>query len=417
MQVDATVLSVQPGQVIIPMLNGIVALLSERSMKFYSWINSFNFLVSVSADMRALMKPSVNITVTADNKLLIMADELSLQVYSLKHNADDDKYTVSMRTLMQVDRTKEWVEANMKGDPYFISESKAGKKLLFYVTIDGAAVFAAVDVGIRVSDYEFWCIFRNRIILYDLKQLFYFALIGGSHTSAIPVSDPPRGNTVVGNSTVITFADSSYVFWNVDTALNHVVVPTTEPIALLCDKYAIMSTEDFSMHDSRGNKIRHTTETARLLFGSEILTSWLPEPDTVAQTPSRPTSARSPRATALSPRITAQSPQEATQRDKISPRYDKTAEEATPPRAAASVPRSIPAASSSASLSRSYEMTIPKLTLPDTPPRHRRTPSGNPVRDALIKRNSRGQMLSGMGKILMQNHASNDLVVCSAPSG
>ena len=417
MQVDATVLSVQPGQIIIPMLNGIVALLSEKSLKFYSWINSFSFLVSVSSDMRAMMKPNVNITVTADNKLLVMTNELSLQVYSLKHNTEDDKYSVSLRTLMQVERTKDWIEANMKGDPYFIGESTTGGgKLLFYVNMEESSIFAAADVGIRVSEYDFWCIFRNRIILYDteMKQLFYFALIGGSHTSSIPVSSPPRGNTVVGNSTVISFADSSYVFWNVDTALNYAVVPTSEHVSILCDKYAIMSMENFSMCDSSGSKVRHTNDTVRLLFGSEILTSWAPDTDSAPRAPSsaRSSSAQAPR---NSPRCTEKTaaPKASSPRRSSSPRTGTVSprimvEEAT--NTASTEP--IPIASGTASLSRSYEMSAPKLGSDSSPTsRHRRTPSGNPIRDALIKRNSRGQMLASMGKVLLQNHDSSDLTV------
>lgn len=461
MQVDTTRLAVSSGHTVIPMLNGILALVSGKTLKFYSWINRFEPLAGVNIDADYFAKDS-NITVTHDDKILVTRNELSLHVYTLRRG--ETKTTVSFRTLMQVDRSKEWIEKHMVSEPYYIGESKIAKKMLFYVDLGDSAIYAAVDVGIRVADYRFWSVFRNRIVVYDdkMRKLFYFALVGGAHTSSVTLRDgaEPRENTIVGNSTAIFCENCTYIFWNVDSTFDCIEVDSCTQIVLLGDKYAEIAVDSFAIYNSRKEQLQHSLPTLRLLHHSNVLAAWLPAPEQLSdRSDSSPASSCANSARSLG---SARDP--GSVRDPGSARAQTrvgggitslisqshmctTAMEKDSIAASVTPPQTTPARKRSPSIScedtivddaedacadvrgtiNAGGISIPRLNITPTSARvkiapvssstqssargHRRTPSGNPIRDALVKRNSRNAMLSSMGRLLMQDHATGDLIV------
>lgn len=424
MQTDTTRLAVASGQIVIPMMNGILALVSGKTLKFYSWIDRFAFLAGVSIDGSHFTKDS-NITVTHDDKILVTKSELSLHVYSLKRS--DTKNSVTFRTLMRVDRTKEWVESHMVNEPYYIGQSTTNKSMMFYIDTGESTIFAAVDVGINVADYRFWSVFRNRAVVYDyqMRKLFYFALIGGAHTSSVMLADgaEPRENNIIGTAMSVFCGNCSYVFWNIDTTFDCIHVDSDANVVLLGDKYALITVDSFAICDSRNSRLSHSIATARLLHSANVLATWMPPPEVLA----------SPARTEASPRSPANSARSVNSTSGASSVISQSIDEdITPPPRKRSPSISCDAVGEDAPQTRACELSqrisIPKLTLAavdNSTTRvklvsphsarsargHRRTPSGNPIRDALVKRNSRNQILSSMGKLLMQDHDSGDLIV------
>lgn len=271
--ITESTLGVHRGDIVLPLYNGIIALASKKYLKFYQWTNHFDQLASVAIEDDDFS----DVTVTHDNKLLLRKGKY-LRSYSLRYRAEEEKYIVTTRVMECTEREKSWVEKEAIQEPYFIGLlEKDERKMLFYVETKTGVNFIAVDTGILISNYKFWCVIQNRIIFYDKGSIYYFALIGQAKLHKLDAGNAENIYiNIVGTTVLMSCPDATYIFWSANTDYDCTIVQTTKSVVLVGDKYAVMDENSMDIFDARNNKINHSADTAKIIRKSEVISTWVP---------------------------------------------------------------------------------------------------------------------------------------------